>query len=110
MYTAYLIVKQASPRLKPHMIYQLVFYPKRSVNGHIFGIDYGPVVHIQEQYTNWLAISGVDGGGDHVKDWKCMLTEKGRTDEEILDEVWRGRGNMWAFVRPDRFVLIILQV
>jgi len=110
MYTTYLIVKQASPRLKPHMICHLVFYPKPSYTyGVIDGIDYGPVVGTQEQYTRWLGISGVRDYGEQVDDWQRMLTQEGKTDEEILHDAWRGRGNMWVFVRPDRFVLVTSQ-
>ncbi|KAF8806785.1 hypothetical protein BYT27DRAFT_7140189 [Phlegmacium glaucopus] len=103
MYTAYLIVKQASPRLRPYMIYHLVFYPNRSYKGFISGIDYGPTAGIQEQYANWLGISGVRDYDEQVKDWQRMLTQKGKSDEEILYDAWRGHGNMWIFVRPDRF-------
>ncbi|KAF8800046.1 hypothetical protein BYT27DRAFT_7263192 [Phlegmacium glaucopus] len=73
MYTAYLIVKQASPRLKPYMIHRL------------------------------LGISGVGEYDEQVKDWQCMLTQEGKADEEMLYDAWRGHGNMWVFVRPDRF-------
>jgi len=107
MYTAYLIVKQASPTLKPHMMYHLVFYPNRSYNGAIDGINYGPVVGIQEQYANWLGISGVRNYDEQVNDWQRMLTQEGKTDEEILYDAWRGRGNMWVFVRPDKFVVFV---
>ncbi|KAF8806789.1 hypothetical protein BYT27DRAFT_7190462 [Phlegmacium glaucopus] len=102
-YTAYLIVKQASPRLKPHMIYHLVFYPDKSYDGFISGIDYGSAGGIHEQYANWLGISGVEEYDEQAKDWQRMLTQKGKTDEEILYDAWRGHGNMWVFVRPDRF-------
>ncbi|KAF8800048.1 hypothetical protein BYT27DRAFT_7118508 [Phlegmacium glaucopus] len=100
-YTAYLIVKQASPRLKPHMIYQLLF-PNRSYHGFICGIDYGPAGGIQEKFANWLGISDVTESDEQV-DWRRMLTQQGKTDEEILYDAWRGPGNMWVFVRPDRF-------
>ncbi|KAF8805196.1 hypothetical protein BYT27DRAFT_6670582 [Phlegmacium glaucopus] len=103
MYTAYLIVKQASPRLKPYMIYHLVVYPTELYDGYIRGIDYGPAGGIQDQSANWLGICGVEGYDEQEKEWQGMLTQEGKTDEEILYDAWRGRGNMWVFVRPDRF-------
>ncbi|KAF8806784.1 hypothetical protein BYT27DRAFT_7190451 [Phlegmacium glaucopus] len=102
-YTAYLILKQASPRLKPHIIYQLAFYPKRSYDGFIYDIDYGPVAGVHEGNSHWMGISDVRDDCDREEDWKRTLTQEGKTEEEILYEAWRGRGNMWVFVRPDRF-------
>lgn len=110
MYTSYLILKQASPRLKPHMIYDLAYHENPSCNGHVPGVDYGPVNGIQDQYAEWPGVSDVRGFDEQIRDWKIMLTKKGKTDEEILYDAWRGRGNMWVFVRPDRFVLVIFQV
>ncbi|KAF8810561.1 hypothetical protein BYT27DRAFT_7161601 [Phlegmacium glaucopus] len=103
MYTAYLILKQASPRLKPHMIYQLAFHPKKLYDGLIDDIDYGPVAGIHGRHADWLGLSGIRNVDDQIKDWRLMLTQKGKTEEEILYDAWRGRGNMWVFVRPDRF-------
>ncbi|KAF8806783.1 hypothetical protein BYT27DRAFT_7190447 [Phlegmacium glaucopus] len=100
MYTSYLILKQAFPRMKPHIIYDLAYHLNPSFNGHVPGVDYGPVNGIQDQHANWLGISDFD---EPVKNWKRMLTKQGKSDEEILYEAWRGRGNMWVFVRPDRF-------
>jgi hypothetical protein len=77
MYTAYLIVKQASPRLKPHLIYHLIPYPDYSS----FPIDYGPPARLDSQFADWVAISDFD---DRRGDWECMLTEKGKTDDEIF--------------------------
>jgi hypothetical protein len=108
MYTAYLIMKQASPRLTPHIIYQLVLHPGFGTT-LIEGIDYGPVkgIHL-ELYANWSRISDVsyDYDEEQLDYWHRMLTQKGKTDEEILHDAWRGPGNMWVFVRPDRFVLV----
>jgi hypothetical protein len=106
MYTAYLIMKQASPRLTPHIIYQLVLHP--GLGTIVEGIDYGQVkgIHL-EDYCNWTRTSDADYGTDkdQLDYWRRMLTQKGKTDEEILHDAWRGPGNMWVFVRPDRLVL-----
>ncbi|KAF8806786.1 hypothetical protein BYT27DRAFT_7190458, partial [Phlegmacium glaucopus] len=48
-------------------------------NGHVPGV-YGPVNGIQGQYANWLGISDLD---EPVNNWKRMLTEQGKSDEEI---------------------------
>jgi hypothetical protein len=105
MYTAYLIMKQASPRLTPHIIYQLVLLPGHGTIAR--GIDYGPVkgIHL-EDHCNWSRISALsyDKDEEQLDYWRRMLTQKGKTDEEILHDAWRGPGNMWVFVRPDRLV------
>jgi hypothetical protein len=107
MYTAYLIMKQASPRLTPHIVFQLELHP--GLDAILHDIDYGPVngIHVNfKYYVNWTRISDVsyDDDGEQLDYWYCMLTQEGKTDEEILHDAWRGPGNMWAFVRPDRFV------
>jgi hypothetical protein len=115
MYSAYLIVKQAAPRLKPHMILHLLYHPKLDGNGWsgcIPGIDYGAMTGIHEQdafFPGTISAPIVRGDPKYLRAWKDLLTDKGKTDEEILYEAWRGRGNLWVFVRPDRFVLIIFR-
>jgi hypothetical protein len=113
MYTAYLIMKQASPRMTPHIVFQLGLHPGLDVI--LEDIDYGPVKGIHENYVNWsriLAESDVTvsyddhDDGEQTDYWYSMLTQEGKTDEEILHDAWQGPGNMWVFVRPDRFVLV----
>ena len=116
MYSAYLIVKQAAPRLKPHMIVHLLHYPKLDGDqwsGCIIGIDYGAITGIHEQDAFFPGTISdapiVRGNPVYLRAWKDLLTDKKKTNEEILYEAWRGRGNLWVFVRPDRFVLIIFR-
>jgi len=106
-YASYLILKQAAPEVKPYILYALAYGGLRmfDFSGDIQGIDYGPVGRIFEQYANWLGICDNSEGKfkNPVRFWHWMLTQEGRTDEEILHDAWKGPGNMWVFVRPDRF-------
>ena len=109
MYTAYLIMKQASPRMTPHIVFQLGLHPGLDVIFKL--IDYGPVKGIHfENYVAWSRIIdsdvSYDNDGEKTNYYFSMLTQEGKTDEEILHEAWRGPGNMWVFVRPDRFVFV----
>ena len=105
-HTSYLILKQAAPEVKPHILYALAYGENRETMGNIAGIDYGPVGRIFEQYAYWEAICGNSEGGfeDPDKFWRQLLNDKERTEEEILHDAWKGPGNMWVFVRPDRYV------
>jgi len=103
-YIAHLIMKQAAPAVKPYMIYALSRKVEGSA-GHIPGVDYGPVNEIAEQYACWLAICGSVPAEDWGHFWRNLLTQEGKTDEEILLDAWRGPGNMWVFVRPDRYII-----
>ncbi|KDR79436.1 hypothetical protein GALMADRAFT_243516 [Galerina marginata CBS 339.88] len=103
-YTAYLILKQAAPQVTPHALYALAYGAALGDLGHIKGVDYGPVGHIiNPDYVDWLGICEDDDWYRRNDFWKNLLTQKNKTDEEILHDAWRGRGNMWVFVRPDRF-------
>jgi len=109
-YTSYLILKQAAPEVKPHTLYALIYGRRRDfgylcTTGNIEGIDYGPVGRTFEQFTDWLAICDNNEGRfkNPIRFWRWLLTQEGRTDEDILHDAWRGPGNMWVFVRPDRF-------
>jgi hypothetical protein len=105
-YTSYLILKQAAPAIKPHILYALAFGGNRDTMGEVAGIDYGPVGRIFGQHANWAAICGDSEGGfeDPVAFWQQLLSKKERTEEDILHDAWKGPGNMWVFVRPDRYV------
>ena len=105
-HTSYLILKQAAPEVKPHILYALAFGESRETMGNIAGIDYGPVGRIFEQYAYWAAICGNSEGEFEDPDefWRQLLNDKERTEEEILHDAWKGPGNMWVFVRPDRYV------
>jgi hypothetical protein len=102
-YTSYLILKQVAPEVKPHILYALAYGRNGDTMGEVEGIDYGPVGRIIRQPALWAAICG-NGFENPVTFWRQLLRNKERSDEDILHEAWKGRGNMWVFVRPDRCV------
>jgi hypothetical protein len=105
-YTSYLILKQAAPEVKPHILYALAYGANCDTMGEVAGIDYGPVGRIFGEYAYWAAICGDSEGGfeDPHKFWQQLLNGKERTEENILHDAWKGPGNMWVFVRPDGYV------
>ena len=105
-YTSYLILKQASPEVKPHILYDLVFGGNRETLGEVAGIDYGPAGRIFGQHVAWEAIcdNAEKGFNDPITFWRQLLGNKERADEDVLHDAWKGPGNMWVFVRPDRYV------
>jgi hypothetical protein len=105
-HTSYLILKQAAPEVKPHILYALAYGENRDTVGDIAGIDYGPVGRIFRRYAYLAAICGDSEGGFEDPDefWQQLLNNEERTEEDILHDAWKGPGNMWVFVRPDRYV------
>ena len=105
-YTSYLILKQAAPEVKPHILYALAYGGGRGTMGEIAEIDYGPVGRIVRRHAFWPAICGNSEGRfeNPVIFWRQLLRNKERAEEDILHDAWKGRGNMWVFVRPDRCV------
>jgi len=81
--TSYLILKQAAPEVKPHILYALAYGGNRDTMGQVAGIDYGPVSGIFGQYAYWPGIC--DGGSEYpVTFWRRLLSDKERADEDIL--------------------------
>ena len=108
-YTSYLILKQAAPEVKPHILYALAYGGNRDTMGEVAGIDYGPVGRIFGQYAYWAGTCGGGGGEGGFEDpgvfWQRLLqNSEGRAEEDIVYDAWKGPGNMWVFVRPDRYV------
>jgi hypothetical protein len=62
-YTSYLILKQAAPEVKPHILYALAFGGNRDTMGDVAGIDYGPVGRIFGRFAYWAAICDDSEGG-----------------------------------------------
>jgi hypothetical protein len=99
---AYLILKEAAPSLEPHILMRLFFDKGADV------LDYGPINGVTgEQYASWPQIYHTKRPSYEEYEeaqffWSNLLQEE-KTDEEILEEAWTGRGNLWATVRPDRF-------
>lgn len=105
-YAAFLILKQAAPTLRPYMICSMAMEDGYT-QGMIKGVDYGPVNNIHDQFASWARIANSDmhaSWRDSGKFWRNLLTQEDKSDEDILQEAWRGQGNMWVFVRPDRYV------
>ncbi|KAJ3511701.1 hypothetical protein NLJ89_g3944 [Agrocybe chaxingu] len=100
--TAFYILQAAAPAVRPWMIYALAYSQDRGTQGHIKGVDYGPVSYTLEQYSWTAAICGSQDS-DVVKHfWRNLLIQD-KSDEEILHEAWKGPGNMWVFKHPSRF-------
>ncbi|KAF9035116.1 hypothetical protein BJ165DRAFT_1510279 [Panaeolus papilionaceus] len=113
---AYVILKQAAPSLKPHVLLLLKCHADTSdradevhfAPGLI--IDYGPVKRTQEQWSDWLALRSLDSNDPEpdrdvvIQAWKGVFSLKGKGSQSaILDDIWRGRGNLWCLVAPDKF-------
>ncbi|KAJ7644925.1 hypothetical protein FB45DRAFT_999790 [Roridomyces roridus] len=68
---------------------------------------HGCVAATQDQWVQRLKVVDVvfEYDDDEApKDWWLeFLTRSDRTSEEIIHDAWMGPGNMWVFVRPDRF-------
>jgi len=62
-HTSYLILKQAAPEVKPHILYALAYAENWGDRGDITGIDYGPVGRIFRRYAYWAAICSDSEGG-----------------------------------------------
>ncbi|CAA7257495.1 unnamed protein product [Cyclocybe aegerita] len=101
--TAWYILKSAAPAVAATVLGAISSKTGGQVTaGHITGIDYGPASYIIDQDACWGAICGTEEIDEMGKFWKDLLTQD-KSDEEIIYDAWRGPGNMWVFVRPDRF-------
>ncbi|KAF9037121.1 hypothetical protein BJ165DRAFT_575769 [Panaeolus papilionaceus] len=102
---AYNILLQAAPSLKPHVIFRL-YWEKGTDN-----LDYGPINGVTgDQFVYWEGIHNSSKERDFSSQyaaadtfWNEMFFSEGSTVEKILDDAWRGPGNLWAMVRPDRY-------
>ncbi|KAF8649083.1 hypothetical protein AX16_006030 [Volvariella volvacea WC 439] len=111
-FTSYQILRHVCPELQPHHLYNLFLREKESSyyrNGAVNGVDYGPLADFHsEQYVYWLRLADLRELGDKSRDryskwWLELVLNPDKTESEILNEAWLGKGNMWAIVRPDRF-------
>ncbi|KAJ7616501.1 hypothetical protein FB45DRAFT_1034818 [Roridomyces roridus] len=94
------ILRHRFPEFSPSVIERVVTHGNPS--------DFhGCVASTQEQWVEWLKVVDVLFAYDDLKGaeewWLEFLTRSDRTPEEIIHEAWMGPGNMWVFVRPDRF-------
>ncbi|TEB34772.1 hypothetical protein FA13DRAFT_1729422, partial [Coprinellus micaceus] len=102
-FSAYCILKTVAPDLEPSALYR-VFTDKcvetESLLGYPQAVEYGPIANIWDQESQWTKVpDAVDAAAWWVRLLCCSRT----TDEEVLREAWVGNGNLWVYVRPDRF-------
>uniref|UniRef100_A0A0W0FZ64 F-box domain-containing protein n=1 Tax=Moniliophthora roreri TaxID=221103 RepID=A0A0W0FZ64_MONRR len=91
---------------------------------YLEGVQQGPTARIREQFANWVRVADFeeeiarresdpveqpseeedDWYSDYHKAWYRLLMSKDKTTEQIVEEAWLGKGNMYCFVRPDRSV------
>lgn len=103
-FPAYCILKTVAPELSPSALYR-VFTDQGTEGEGMLGypkaVDYGPIVDSWDQYAKWTEVCDSDEPDPW---WVLLLCCSKGSDEEILDEAWNGRGNLWVYVRPDRLV------
>ncbi|PPQ99484.1 hypothetical protein CVT24_005275 [Panaeolus cyanescens] len=98
---AFLIMKQAAASLESHDLFRIY------KSGAFDEVDYGPVNGATgDRYIFWPGLCSTRRSPDPdniQRQWKRILSQKRKSDEEILYDAWKGEGNLWALVRPDRF-------
>ncbi|KAF9033816.1 hypothetical protein BJ165DRAFT_1410185 [Panaeolus papilionaceus] len=96
---SYLILRHAFPRLEPHILFRLNLSIEKSRD-----IDYSPLNEFQERFVFWPAVcEGKCYTREQARQmWEEILLDSNKTSEENLSEAWRGAGNMWVLVSPDR--------
>ncbi len=113
-FDAFLILQHLIPGLKAHKLHEFVVASGEDCCHPLPHVDYGPL-----QWTgigiDWREIAdfGSDSDADDddaqlddfklEKQWLELLTQDGKSDEEILKDAWMGRGNMWVFKHPGIF-------
>ncbi|KAF9031783.1 hypothetical protein BJ165DRAFT_1518541 [Panaeolus papilionaceus] len=110
---AYVILKQAAPALKPHSLLLLNSHTEGNCFPPRHPIDYGPVKRTRGLWTDWIRLRSLQSDNcepernDVIQDWRKVLSQKGDgAQEAILNDAWRGRGNLWCLVTPDRFPIV----
>ncbi|PPR04206.1 hypothetical protein CVT24_010754 [Panaeolus cyanescens] len=104
-HSSYIILKGASPILHPHIIYELKFGREDERCGKGV-IDHGPLEYTRLYSSSramWPGLCATNDLAEIRKIWKDILDGSNKTDDMILADAWKGRGNMWILVRPDRF-------
>ncbi|KAJ3563299.1 hypothetical protein NP233_g9026 [Leucocoprinus birnbaumii] len=111
-FCSFLILQQLIPGLEARTFCKLAVKARGAFQ--IFPIiDYGPVSRTIMQDVVWAQIAdideeGVDGDEEDPENvdqrwWLKFLTQEGKTDKQILEEAWMGKGNMWVFKHPGIF-------
>ncbi|KAF9453487.1 hypothetical protein P691DRAFT_800748 [Macrolepiota fuliginosa MF-IS2] len=101
------------PEMKAHVLYHLVLAVDGRCDSTVFSdIDYGPVGRIHwypDQDGEWKDIGEIEDEDEEPDEfeaekwWLRLLTQEGKSDKEILEDAWMGRGNMWVFKHPGLF-------
>ncbi|KAJ7622190.1 hypothetical protein FB45DRAFT_927193 [Roridomyces roridus] len=100
---SFVIFRHRFPYFSPRMIAKVIQHNNNPAELH------GPVARTQGQWVEWLNVAdmrnaSVKGDDDRANDWWLnFLARSDRPAEEIIEDAWMGPGNMWVFVRPDRF-------
>ncbi|KAF5359564.1 hypothetical protein D9756_003321 [Leucocoprinus leucothites] len=111
-FCSFLILQHLTPGLEARTFCKLALKANGGFDVFPEGVDYGPVSRTIMQDVMWADIAEIhdndsdeDGDYDNYRErrWLKLLTEKGKTDEEILKEAWMGKGNMWIFKHPGIF-------
>ncbi len=112
-FCGFLILQHLIPGLKAHVLYELVNAAGRGiwpvVRGPLSNVDYGPIRRTWDIFIQWARMADLDNGTGCINDlelerqWLRLLTQEDKSDEEILEEAWMGKGNMWIFKHPGIF-------
>ncbi|KAF8651981.1 hypothetical protein AX16_004542 [Volvariella volvacea WC 439] len=93
-FTSYQILQHVCPELEPHHLYRLFYRSKRDENSY----HNGP-------YMDWCLMADVpkdveegDAWDYGLRWWVKLLMRTDMTEDEIVEEAWMGRGNMWTMV------------
>ncbi|KAJ7670326.1 hypothetical protein B0H17DRAFT_1086032 [Mycena rosella] len=97
-HSSFVILRHRFPFFHPHLVHKFL-----ATNPFWSTLDYGPVERTRDQSVYWLNVGDVPQDQDAGEWWSQLLTSKDKSAAEIWEDAWMGRGNMWVFVRPDRF-------
>ncbi|KAF5341947.1 hypothetical protein D9611_001517 [Ephemerocybe angulata] len=104
-FSAYCIFKTVAPEIGPSELYRVFTHPDYEDCEPLLGIpktiDYGPIADSFDQNVKRI---NVCGSPSHEIWWNNLLrSSPDWNDEETLREAWHGKGNLWVFVKPDKF-------
>ncbi|KAJ2930388.1 hypothetical protein H1R20_g6716, partial [Candolleomyces eurysporus] len=97
-FPSYSILLTVAPELGPEDIFR--YFIGDDESGAPIEIDYG-VVPSNGRFA--LLPSICETETTVAEFWYSLLCNTSLTDEEILYEAWRGKGNLWAYTRPNRY-------
>ncbi|RXW15979.1 hypothetical protein EST38_g9876 [Candolleomyces aberdarensis] len=102
-FPSYSIFLTVAPELGPEEIFgYFIGHNRDNESGAPIEIDYGAVTG---NGGFALLVSVCETETTVTEFWYSLLCNTTLTDEEILYEAWRGKGNLWAYTRPDRYLI-----